>query len=99
MNAKKKIVVSYENLTGGVLDAIKKKYPYGYSNHVIRVTLPNKGFFHAITVDTQDVTYLVKVKVKLDKTDKLDEELFSSNEDKTIDDQEDTDAKDVSKDE
>lgn len=92
MNQKKKIVVSYENLQPEVLQAIMKKYPNGYANHVIKVTLPNNNFFHAITVDTDDASYLVKVKVKLDKVDKLEEDLFSSDVDKIPEDTEpDTD--------
>lgn len=88
MNQKKKIVVSYENLQPEVLQAIMKKYPNGYANHVIKVTLPNNNFFHAITVDTDDASYLVKVKVKLDKVDKLEEDLFSSDVDKIPEDTE-----------
>jgi len=88
MNPKKKIVVNYENLQPEVLQAIMKKYPNGYANHVIKVTLPNKNTFHAITVDTDDASYLVKVKVKLDKIDKLEEDLFSSDADKTPEDTE-----------
>lgn len=93
MNPKKKIVVNYDNLQPEVLQAIMKKYPGGYANHVIKVTLPNNNFFHAITVDTDDASYLVKVKVKLDKVEKLEEDLFSSDVDKVADDTEpDTDT-------
>lgn len=99
MNAKKKIITNYESLSEEVVSAIKKKYPDGYTNHVFKVTLPNNNFFHAITVDTQDVSYLVKVKVKLDKTDKLEEELFNINDEKIADDQEEAETKEEAKDE
>ncbi len=99
MNAKKKIITNYESLSEEVVNAIKKKYPEGFTNHVIKVTLPNNNFFHAITVDTQDVSYLVKVKVKLDKADKLEEELFNINEEKIVDDQEEPDTKEEAKEE
>jgi hypothetical protein len=91
MNQKKRIVVSYDNLTQDVIEAIMKKYPQGYANHVFKVNLPNNKFFHAITVDTADASYLVKVKVKLDKAEKLEEDLFNSGLDKTSD-TDDTDS-------
>ena len=97
MNQKKRIVVSFENLTPDVLQAIMKKYPQGYANHVFKVTLPNNNFFHAITVDTDDASYLVKVKVKLDKAEKLEEDLFKSEADNIpVDDSSDSDEADVS---
>jgi hypothetical protein len=92
MNQKKRIVVSYENLKPEVKMAILKKYPSGYTNHVFKVTLPNNNFFHAITVDTEDASYLVKVKVKLDKAEKLEEDLFNNDMDKGADD---TDTDDI----
>jgi hypothetical protein len=49
-----------------VLQAIKEKYPLGYGDAVIKVQKPNGDFFHAITIDLEDVSYLVKVDVKID---------------------------------
>lgn len=95
MNQKKRIVVNYDNLDPEVKMAILKKYPNGYTNHVFKVTLPSNSFFHAITVDTEDASYLVKVKVKLDKAEKLEEDLFNNDLDKGIDDSDtDTDSPD-----
>ena len=70
---KKRLVVSYKNCTEEVLEAIKKKYPTGYSDFVIKVQKPNNDFFYAVTVDTDNVSYLVKVDVKVDN---LTEEEF-----------------------
>lgn len=66
MEKKKKLVVSYKNCTDDVLEAIKKKYPNGYSDYVMKVDKPNGDFFYAITVDTDTISYLVKVDVKID---------------------------------
>lgn len=97
MNQKKRIVVSFENLKPEILQAVMKKYPQGYANHVFKVTLPNNNFFHAITVDTEDASYLIKVKVKLDKAEKLEEELFKSEADHiSSDDSSDNDESDAS---
>ena len=70
---KKRLVVSYKNCSDEVLDAIKKKYPNGYNDFVMKVQKPNNDFFYAITVDTADASYLIKVDVKIDN---LTEEEF-----------------------
>lgn len=71
---KKRLVVSYSNVTPEVLEAIRKKYPLGYSNHVIKVKTKGDDFFYAITVDTEDASYLIKVPVKIDSKANLNEE-------------------------
>jgi hypothetical protein len=70
---KRKLVVSYKNASEEVIEAIKKKYPLGYNDFVIKVTKPNNDFFYAVTVDTDNASYLVKVDVKIDN---LTEEEF-----------------------
>jgi hypothetical protein len=59
-------VISYQNLTPELLELLHKKYPDGYQNHVIKVTTPKNDFFYGVTLDTPDVSYLVKVPVKID---------------------------------
>jgi hypothetical protein len=83
---KKRLVVSYQNLTDELLDALKKRYPGGYGDNVIKVTLPNDKVFYAVTLDTADASYLVKVDVKIDSVGEEhdekgfeEEEEFSSN--------------------
>jgi len=73
MVPKKRLVVSYKNCQDEVLRAIREKYPLGYGDALIKVQKPNGDFFHAITVDFEDVSYLVKVDVKIDN---LTEEEF-----------------------
>lgn len=68
------MVVSYSNVSPEVLEAIRKKYPLGYSNHVIKVKTRGDEFFYAITVDTEDASYLVKVPVKIDTKGLSDED-------------------------
>ncbi|MDY0344153.1 MAG: hypothetical protein RBR28_11315 [Lentimicrobium sp.] len=72
---KKRVIVSYSNLSQDVLDAIKLKYPLGYSNNVIKVKTRGEEFFYAITVDTADASYLVKVPVKIDTKGLQDEDV------------------------
>ena len=66
MVQKKRLVISYKNCPEEVLLAIKEKYPTGYGDGIIKVEKPNGEFFHAITVDLEDICYLVKVNVKID---------------------------------
>jgi hypothetical protein len=81
---KKKVIVHYNNLPPEVLEVLKEKYPDGYQNHTFKVTKPNNDFFYAVTVDTKDTSYLIKVDVKIDNVteNKLDDAIFS-NEDAT----------------
>ncbi|KAF0203519.1 MAG: hypothetical protein FD170_946 [Bacteroidetes bacterium] len=85
---KKRLVVSYSNVTPEVLEAIRKKYPLGYSNHVIKVKTKGDDFFYAITVDTEDASYLIKVPVKIDTKANLndDDPLEDINDEKESDD-------------
>ncbi|MEI6123695.1 MAG: hypothetical protein WCQ95_08705 [Bacteroidota bacterium] len=80
MENKKSVIVHISNVTPEVMDALHNKYPDGYQDHIFKVTKPNKDFFHAVTVDTKDTSYLIKVDVKIDNvsTEKIDEQLFSN---------------------
>lgn len=77
MQPKKKLVISMDCASREVLDAIAKKYPDGWQNFVIKVELGPEKFFFAITVDTDENSYLVKVPVKIDK--KIEEEIEKDN--------------------
>ena len=58
-------VISYENLTPELQELMAKKYPTGYSDFVMKVATPSKEFW-AVTLDTPEASYLVKVPVKVD---------------------------------
>lgn len=102
MEKKKRVVISMSNVTPEIQDAILKKYPNGYSNYIIKVSKGNDEFFHAITVDTEDASYLIKVQVKVDAKPKdkndLDELLGSTVNDDSSDEKEDDTSLDESKD-
>ena len=63
---KKHIVTSLHNLTAELQDALKEKYPYGFTDAMMRVDKPNGDFFYAVQFDTDEVAYLVKIDVKID---------------------------------
>ena len=64
---KKRLVTSFDNLSPELQDALKKKYPYGFLDHVIKVNTAT-SYFYAVTLETEDASYLVKVNVKIDSS-------------------------------
>lgn len=64
--AKKHIVTSFRNLAPEMQEAVKEKYPLGFTDAMMRVDKPNGDFFYAVPFDTDDVAYLVKIDVKID---------------------------------
>jgi hypothetical protein len=88
---KKRLIVNMANLPEGVIEEIHKKYPNGYADYVIKVPKGNNDFFHAITVDTKDASYLVKVNVKIDSSiveaedkDPVDEDIVLDADDESL---------------
>lgn len=72
MKQKKRIVTSYKNLSEELLEVFRKQYPNGIQDRMIRVDKGPDDFFYAVVLDTEEVSYLVKVDVKID--DNPDEE-------------------------
>ena len=71
---KKRVAISYKNLSPELLEEVKKKYPYGWTDHMIRIDKSPTDFFYAIMVETEDTSYLIKVDVKVDATGHNEEE-------------------------
>lgn len=63
---KKRLVVSYQNLPAELQEEVKKLYPYGYTDHMIRIDKPSGDFFYAVPFETDEISYLVKIDVKID---------------------------------
>jgi hypothetical protein len=79
---RKKLIINYSNVSAELMEAIRKKYPLGWVNHTIKVKTTGDSFFFAITVDTEEASYLIKVPVKIDtKSDKDDEDFFEDTSD------------------
>lgn len=47
-------------------DAVKAKYPLGFTDAMIRIDKPNGDFFYAVPYETDDISYLIKIDVKID---------------------------------
>lgn len=74
-------VISLQNLTPELLELLNKKYTDGYNNHVIKVTTPKNDFFYGVTLDTPEISYLIKVPVKIDTNpDEIDEKDYDEPE-------------------
>ena len=75
---RKKLIINFANVTPELMEAIRKKYPAGWINHTIKVPLSGGAFFFAITLDTEEASYLIKVPVKIDTKSDKDEDFFDS---------------------
>ena len=69
---KKRHVVSFEKMNAWHPDlaaAFQEKYPKGFSdylNDLVKYPKPDGTSFYAVTVETSDAIYLVKINVKTD---------------------------------
>lgn len=70
-DSKKRHVVSYEKMSGhkDLAEAFAAKYPKGFSDYLtdlVKYPKPDGTSFYAVTVETAEATYLVKINVKTD---------------------------------
>lgn len=82
--SKRRAVVSYANLNPALMSAFKEKYPRGYADYmseVFKVDKPDGSFFYAISLETDDAIYLVKVDVKIDDYEEMERGLFGGGAD------------------
>jgi hypothetical protein len=86
---KKRVIKNIDTISDEVREAIRAKYPDGWGNHVQRVNKGNNEFFHAITVDTADTSYMIRVNVKVDSVEEL-EKLESQDSGGSDDEDDDT---------
>lgn len=89
---KKRVVVSYKNLSAELREEVKKKYPNGYTDSMIRIDKGPGDFFYAIVLETEDTSYLIKVDVKVDDREIDDDKDFFGDEDEIKENDEIMDA-------
>ena len=77
-SAKKRLVTSFNNLAPELQDAVKAAYPLGYTDYMMRIDKPNGDFFFAVPFETEEISYLVKIDVKIDEapTDDDDKDYY-----------------------
>ena len=93
---KKHIATSFHNLSPELQEAVKAKYPLGFTDAMIRVDKPNGDFFYAVPYDTDEIAYMVKIDVKVDDKDYYDDEIKGADDIQGDDDS--SDASDASDD-
>ena len=74
-SAKRRAVVSYENMSEEPAAAFSEKYPKGYSDYfpdLVKYDKPDGTAFYAVTVEIPDAIYLVKIKVKTDDAEDIE---------------------------
>ena len=80
-NTKKRLVTSYNNLTAEQQEEVKALYPRGFAEVLTRIDKPNGDFFYVVPYETDEVSYLVKIDVKIDdSTDDVDEDFYGDDE-------------------
>lgn len=80
----KRAVISYENMSQDLMDAFKEKYPHGYADYlsdIIKVDKPDGSHFYAVSLEVPGAVYLVKIKVKEDHIEDIQDDFFKDNTD------------------
>ena len=68
-------MVSYENMSEELAAVFNEKYPKGFSDYLpdlVKYTKPDGTPFNAVTIETPDSIYLVKIKLKTDDAEALE---------------------------
>ena len=94
-NTKKRLVTSYNNLTAEQQEAVKTLYPRGFAEVMTRIDKPNGDFFYVVPYETDEVSYLVKIDVKIDdSSDDVDDDFYGDDELKGADEIQDSSMED-----
>ena len=73
-SAKKRLVVSFNNMAPELQEEVKAAYPTGYTDFMMRIEKPNGDFFFAVPFETEEISYLVKIEVKIDDVSSDDDD-------------------------
>ena len=65
-STKIRLVVSLKNMTPELQEEVKAAYPAGFADYMMRIPKPNGEFFFAVPFETEEISYLVKIDVKID---------------------------------
>ena len=86
IDTRRRHVVSYENMSEELAAAFAEKYPKGFNDYLgdlTKYTKPDGTPFYAVTVETPDYIYLVKIKVKTDDLEDIERWLEGEEEAET----------------
>lgn len=81
-STKKRLVTSFNNLPAELQEEVKNLYPRGFSEVMQRVDKPNGDFFYVVPFETEEISYLVKIDVKIDDSadDALEDDFYGEDE-------------------
>lgn len=83
-NRKKKLIISYKNLSDEVRELFKECYPDGYADYLQKTIKPNGEPIFVVPLETEDTSYMVKFDVKIDSglvDEDLDKDLYGTDDD------------------
>ena len=86
IDTRRRHVVSYENMSEELSAAFAEKYPKGFNDYLgdlTKYTKPDGTPFYAVTIETPDSIYLVKIKVKTDDLEDIERWLEGEEEAET----------------
>lgn len=84
---KKRSIIDSTKLTPEVLEAVNKKYPYGWDDDdIVKFKTSNGNLIKAVPIELENASYLVKIGQKLE--DKL-EAYLENEDDEDLEDTED----------
>lgn len=86
---KKKLIISYKNLSDDLKLVFKDTYPDGHKEYIQKITKPDGEPLFVVPMETEDTSYLIRVDMKIDtlQAKDLEKEMFDT-EDKVMDDSE-----------
>lgn len=76
---KKKLIISYKNISDELRDLFKDAYPDGYQDYLQKTIKPNGEPIFVVPLETEDTSYMIKFDVKIDTgmvDDDLDKEIY-----------------------
>jgi len=76
----KRVIVSYEKMSEALQEIFKEKYPRGYADYMedlLSIDKPDGASFTAISISTEDTSYLIKMPVKVDDYEEAEKEIFN----------------------
>ena len=71
---KKHVMASFNNMAPELQDKIKELYPLGFADAMQRIDKPNGDFFYVVPFETDEVSYMVKIDVKIDDVEDDDDD-------------------------
>ena len=82
--AKKRVIISYENLSEELKELFKEEYPEGYGGSMQKIIKPNGEPIFVVPLETEESSYMVKFEVMIDSKvsdDDIDKDLDLPKED------------------